>query len=80
MLFINASKFILGMAMDNKNLSKIGVIAGVIAWFVFIIGLAAQTHNTCPSVFLTSIVAVSFIAPAWFAAHIVSDIFPNKKD
>ena len=66
--------------MDNKDLSNIGILSGVIAWFVIIFIMAAQTHNKCPSVILTSILAVGFIAPAWIAAHLVSSIFPKKED
>jgi hypothetical protein len=66
--------------MDNKDLTKSGWIAGVIVWFGFLFVMAAKTEYTCPSTILTSVVAIGFIVPAWVAAHLVSGLFPKKKE
>ncbi len=66
--------------MNNENLTKLGWITGFIVWFGFLFVVAAKTEYTCPSTVLTSIVAVGCIGPAAIAAHVVSWMFPRKKE
>jgi hypothetical protein len=64
--------------MNNYKISNVGFICGLIVWFGIIFYFAAQTMYTCPSVILTSIIAVGMLAPAWVVAILVSNTF-NKK-
>ena len=64
--------------MKTDDLTGFGIIVGIIVWIAAIFLVAIKAQSSCPSVFLTSIVAVGMLAPAWAATHMASSLKPKK--
>jgi len=64
--------------MKNEDLDAKGIIAGAVVWLVLVSVMAGEfvcaKLNVCGTddLIMNSVIAIGFVAPAWFVAHLVS--------